>query len=451
VKRAIAIHRRDFLSIVALLLGAIAVTGYIFAHEPSFTFGKSYYTVKAQFATAAAVTAGQGQTIDIAGVEVGQVGGVKLENGRAVVTMNIFKRYAPIYRDATVLLRPRTPLKDMYLALDPGSRRAGAVPSGGMLSAAATNPDIDFAQILSTLDADTRNYLLLLLAGGAQAFRDQGNGGPLPSDPAVAALRGVFKRFVPLNRETRTFTRLLALRQQNVRASIHGLQQVTTALGSVEGQLSSLINSSNTNFQAISSQSAQLQTALNLLPGTLQQSAVTFDKLRAFGTASASSASRLIPWARALAPALIAARPLFHDTTPVIRDQLRPFSVAVQPVARILRPAAAQLAKATPPLARSFGVLNSLLNTLAYQPQGSGQGYLFWGSWLGHIAASLTSQQDAHGPIVRGTFMASCSELRLFEATLAKSTPALGNLFALLNAPDWTQLPGLVNGSCRFG
>ena len=163
------------------------------------------------------------------------------------------------------------------------------------------------------------------------------------------------------------------------------------------------------------------------------------------------SASRLIPWARALAPALIAARPLFRDTTPVIRDQLRPFSVAVQPVAKILRPAAAQLARATPPLARSFGVLNALLNTLAYQPPGSEQGYLFWGSWLSHIAASLTSQQDAHGPVVRGTFMASCSELRLFEATLAKSTPSLGNLFALLNAPDWTQLPGLVNGSCRFG
>jgi len=155
VKRAIRIHRRDFAAIIALLLGAIAVTGYIFAHQPSFTFLHSYYSVKAEFASAAAVTAGQGQTVDIAGVQVGQVGGVTLHNGRAVVTMNMFKQYAPIYRNATVLLRPRTPLKDMYLELDPGTKSAGAIPAGGTLAAGATNPDVDFSQILSSLDTDT--------------------------------------------------------------------------------------------------------------------------------------------------------------------------------------------------------------------------------------------------------------------------------------------------------
>jgi phospholipid/cholesterol/gamma-HCH transport system substrate-binding protein len=448
VRRAIATHRRDFVAIIALVLGAIAVTGYIFAHQPSFTFLHNYYTVKAQFANASAVTAGQGQTVDIAGVEVGQVGGVALEGGRAVVTMNIYKQYSPIYRNATVLLRPRTPLKDMYLELDPGTPAAGPIPDNGMLPAAATDPTVDFGDILSSLDADTRNYLLLLLAGGAQAFRDPGNNGELPSRAAVADLRGVFKRFAPLNRDTQAFTRLLALRQENIRSAIHGLQQVTTSLGSVGTELTSLINSSNTDFRALASQASQIQDALTLLPSTLQQSTVTFDKLRAFGQASASSASKLIPWAHALAPALIALRPLFRDTTPVIQNQLRPFSVAVQPVAKILAPASAALAKATPPLAHSLQVLNALLNTLAYQARGGEPGYLFWGSWLSHIAASLTAQQDAQGPIVRGTFMGACSELQLFEVTLAKSTPAIGNLLALLNAPNWSTLPGVTNQTC---
>jgi phospholipid/cholesterol/gamma-HCH transport system substrate-binding protein len=376
------------------------------------------------------------------------VGAIKVENGRAVVQMNIFKKYAPIYRNATVLLRPRTPLKDMYLELDPGTPSAGAMPAGGTLAAGATNPTVDFSEILSSLDQDTRNYLLLLLGDGAKAFRDRGNAGELPSPAVVADLRGVFKRFAPLNRDTRTFTRLLALRGQNIRSAIHGLEQVTTSLGSVQGELTSLIESANTNFRAIASQASQLQSALTLLPGTLHQSAVTFTKLRGFGQASASSASRLLPWAQALAPALIAVRPLFRQTTPVIRNQLRPFTVAVQPVARILKPAAAALAAATPPLARSFKVLNALFNTLAYQPRGAEPGYLFWGSWLSHIAASLTSQQDAQGPIIRGTFFAGCSELQLFEVTLAKSTPAIANLLALLNAPDWSKLPGSANGSC---
>ena len=132
-------HRRDFVAIVGLVVLALAIAGYILFHQPAFSFNQSYYTVKAPFANATAVTPGQGQAVTIAGVQVGQVGGVELVGGRAVVTMNIFRKYAPIYRDATVLLRPRTPLKDMYLALDPGTQQTGAVPDGGMLDASATS------------------------------------------------------------------------------------------------------------------------------------------------------------------------------------------------------------------------------------------------------------------------------------------------------------------------
>jgi phospholipid/cholesterol/gamma-HCH transport system substrate-binding protein len=440
VKRAIAAHRRDFISIIALLIGAAAVTAYIFGHQPSFTFGQSYYTVRAAFSSAAAVTAGQGQSVDIAGVQVGNVGAVSLENGNAVVTMNIYKQYAPIYRNATVLLRPRTPLKDMYLSLDPGTRSAGAVPGGGMLGPNATNPTVDFGDILSSLDADTRDYLLLLLAGGAQAFQDHGSAQVGPSRAAVVALRGVFKRFAPLNRDTATFTSLLALRRHNIANAIHGLQAVATSLGSVERQLTSLINSSNTNFAAIASQSANLQTALTLLPGTLQQSAETFGKLKGFATQSGLAAQHLLPFAHALAPALIATRPLFRDTTPVIKTQLRPFAVAVTPVAQVLAPAAESLAKATPPLSRSVGVINKLTNTLSYQPSGGQQGYLFWGSWLSHIADSLTAQQDAQGATVRGIFMATCPELNLLEVTIQQGSPSIGPLLDLLNAPDWSTI-----------
>ena len=51
MKRAIRIHRVDFLAIIALIALAILVVGYILEHQPSFTFGQSYYTVRAQFQT----------------------------------------------------------------------------------------------------------------------------------------------------------------------------------------------------------------------------------------------------------------------------------------------------------------------------------------------------------------------------------------------------------------
>ncbi len=52
MKRAIITHRQDFIAIVALVVVGLAVVTYILEHQPSFTFGKSYYTVRAEFASA---------------------------------------------------------------------------------------------------------------------------------------------------------------------------------------------------------------------------------------------------------------------------------------------------------------------------------------------------------------------------------------------------------------
>ena len=441
MKRAIVNHRRDFAAIVALVVLAAIVVGYVLEHQPAFTFGRSYYTVKAQFATAAAVTPGQGQAVTIAGVEVGQVGGVALKHGRAVVTMDLFRRYAPIYRNATVLLRPRTPLKDMYLSLDPGTPSAGRIPDGGTLPVGATQPDIDVDQILGSLDADTRTYLLLLLSGGATAFRGPGANAATgtPSPVTTAQLRGLFKRFAPLNRDTRAFAGLLAKRSANLRRAIHNLGLVAGALGGVDNQLASLVRASNANFGAIASQQSALQAGLTLLPGTLQQTGATLHQVQGFAAQSGGALAQLQPFAHELAPALRATRGLVAGTTGTIRAELRPFAVAVQPLARTLAPAARHLATATPKLVSSFAVLNALFNALAFKGSGT-QSYLFWGAWLAHNAASLTDMQDAQGPVVNGLFMASCPGLNLLEETLQQSVPSLAPLLDLLNAPNWATI-----------
>ncbi|MEO8968818.1 MAG: MlaD family protein, partial [Solirubrobacteraceae bacterium] len=402
---------------------------------------------------AAAVIEGQGQAVAIAGVQVGQVGGVHLQDGRAVVTMNIDKQYAPIYRDATVLLRPRTPLKDMYLELDPGSRAAGRVPAGGTIGPANTTPDVNLSEILSSLDADTRNYLLLLLSGGAQIFHDHaGQTGAAPTPAAVAALRSTLKRFAPLDHHTRTLTELLAERQRNIRRAIHNFRLVIGALGGVENRFASLISSSDTNFSAIASQDAQLRSTLSLFPGTLRQSITTFNGVRQFANASAVTLSRLQPFARNLGPALHASRPLFRDTTPVIAHQLRPFAFAVQPVARTLAPASIRLSRTIPALSRSVSVLNSLFNTLAYRGRAGAPSYLFWGAWLAHITNSLVSAQDANGPVIQGLFTGTCAQLDFFEGQLQPNNQPLGVILDLLNGPALSSLPGVtpIPGTTQF-
>jgi phospholipid/cholesterol/gamma-HCH transport system substrate-binding protein len=444
VRRAVTAHRADFAAIGVLIVAAIAVTTYILEHQPSFVFGQTYYTVRAPFATAAAVTSGQGQAVTIAGVQVGQVGGVSLHNGQAIVTMNLYKQYAPIYRNATVLLRPRTPLKDMYLELDPGTRRAGRVPAGGMLSAANTQPDVDLSEILSSLDSDTRNYLVLLLSAGAQAFHNPGAHQTAPSTSAVADLRGTLKRFEPLDRDTKRFAALLATRQANIRRAIHNLNLVTNAFGGVEGELTSLISASDTNFSAIAANDVQLQQTLTEFPPTLQQSIDTLNKVRGFAAASTTTLTQLQPFARNLGPALKASRPLFRDTTPVIANQLRPFSVAVQPLARTLAAGAPKLKTTIPALTSSISVLNTLFNELAHQPSSGQQSYLFWGAWLAHIADSLVSAQDANGSVLQGIFMNTCAGLNFYENQLEPNSEPLGVILDLLNAPDVSKLPGVT-------
>ena len=126
----------------------------------------------------------------------------------------------------------------------------------------------------------------------------------------------------------------------------------------------------------------------------------------------------------------------------MIRSQLRPFSVAVQPLARTLLPAARGLSRTVPPLTGSLGVLNKLFDTLAYQPRGREQGYLFWAGWLAHIADSLTSAQDANGPVVQGLLLGTCPELNFYENNLEQNNVAAGVILSLLRPFAVSQIPG---------
>jgi phospholipid/cholesterol/gamma-HCH transport system substrate-binding protein len=444
VKRAILTHRRDFIAIAVLVVAAFLVTGYILDHQPSFTFGQSYYTIYARFSEASAVTSGQGQPVTIAGVQVGKIGSIKLRDGTAVVQMNVDKRYAHrVFRNATVLLRPRTPLKDMYLSLDPGTKGAGRLPAGATLGTGQTNPDVDVSEILSSLDADSRNYLLLLLSGGAQIFRDHGDT-EQPSPEAVADLRGTLKRFAPLNRDTASFASLLSTRQRNLRRAIHNLDLVAGSLGDVDTELSSLIRSSDQNFTAISDNDAQLEDTLQQFPATLRQADQTLGNVKTFANATTTTLTALQPFARNLAPALRNARSLFKDTTPTIANQLRPVSVSLQPLARTLAPAARSLNKATPSLSGSIGELNTAFDELAHAPGDGKQGYLFYGAWLAHNADSLVSNQDANGAVLQGQLMGNCPSLGLYEYVVQRTSPSLGAVLALTNLPNVVGLPGIT-------
>ena len=432
---AIRKHLRDFVAIVVLLVIALAVSLVILGNQrlslPAGVplLGKDFFEVEAALDTAQAVTPGQGQTVNIAGVEVGEISSVKLENGQAIVGLKIEREHAKLYRDASVLLRPKTGLKDMVAELTPGTPEAGELREGDRIPASQTLPDVNLDEILSSLDADTRDYVKLLLGDGAQALK--GNGRELAQ---------TIRRIEPTVRYARQVNEQLAERRANIKRVIHNFSLLTGELGSKDRQLAEFVDSSNAVFAALADQDANLRETLRQLPSSLDVTQTTLAKVDTMARVLGPTLQDLRPAARALGPSLRQTRPFLTSTTPIIRDQLRPFTRAALPTVRQLRPAMQDLAAVTPDLTRSFRVVNALLNTLAFNPPGrTREGYLFWLSWANHVGATVFATQDAHGPIRHGLVVLSCSTAGLLD-TLTSTNPQLGTLIELLNAPKTADI-----------
>jgi phospholipid/cholesterol/gamma-HCH transport system substrate-binding protein len=431
MRSAIVKHRWDFVAVLTIFVIAVGVGAFILGHQRFYLpkwvplIGSDFVEYKAEFTTAQSVTPGQGQTVNVAGVPVGEISKVELKDGRALVSMKIRHKYAHVYKDATALLRPKTGLNDMIVELTPGTKAKGEIDhSSDVIPITQTLPNVNTDEFLSALDGDTRDYLKLLIAGGGQALGGEGKN-----------LSAALRRFEPTNRDIEKITKALSVRRDNIARSIHNFRELTAAVGDKDQQLGDLVDASNAVFKAFANQDARLRETLSLLPGTLAATDTAVVKADKLGKVLGPTLGALRPGARALGPSLKESRPFFAQTTPVIQKQIRPFTRDALPVVKVLRPAARDLADLTPDFGNSLKIANYLLNTLAYNPPGDDEGYMFWVSWLNHIGPTVFSTQDAHGPIRRGALFISCQSLGVVEA-LRKVNPQLGTIIDLVNFPQ---------------
>ncbi|MDQ6748881.1 MAG: MlaD family protein [Candidatus Dormibacteraeota bacterium] len=453
MKRAIRTHATDFAAILVLLLLSVVVAGYILNHERfRFPFIQSSpFTLNAEFQTAQAVTPGQGQSVRVSGVQIGEIGGITLRNGKAVVQMQIDEKYKHlIHTNATALLRPKTGLKDMFIELNPGAGPAPVAKPNWTLPVGNTNPDVNVDEILSSLDGDTRSYLNLLVNGAGQGLKGQGG----------SELAQVFQRFEPTHRDLARVNQAVAVRGTDLRQLVNSLQRLNTALATKQGEIVSLVDSSSKVFRAFASENGNISRALVDLPGTLSQTTTTLQKVTAFARLLGPTSINLLPAARSLPAANAALVALAKPSTPIIRNQIRPFVIAARPLVRSLKPASINLAKSTPNVTGTFHVLNRLFNMLGYYPTGTGQhGYLWWLAWLDHEARTLFSVQDANGDYRPLFLQASCAALSQISQGISGSSLVLNLTPILQNAqlcPSTASsgggLPGgLPGGLARHG
>jgi phospholipid/cholesterol/gamma-HCH transport system substrate-binding protein len=443
VREQIERYRTAFLSVVTMIVIAALVGGYILAHEnlklPGWVpvLGRSYYTLKAEFQTAQAVTPGQGQAVTIAGAKIGEVASVNLHNGVAIVTMKVVPKYALIYRNATLLLRPKTQLADITIEVSPGSPSSGRLPSGATIPLAQTAPDVNFDEFLAGLDGETRAYLQELLAGAGEGFKDNGK-----------AFSATLKRFDPTARDAQLIAQQLEARHANIARSIHNFKVLIEAFGDKDTQLADLIQSSNAVFATFAQENQSVQSTLRLLPGALSKTEQGLGKIAKAFDVVGPTLKDLHPFASALAPAEEASRSSFKTTTPIFKNEIRPFAREILPTIDALEPSTKELAESFPKLASSFSVLNELFNEIAYNPGKNRGGFLFYLEWAAHNANSVVSTADAHGVLARSLLYLNCEVLPILSS-VTKVNPTVNILVGLVNPPTRAecQSAGILGGA----
>jgi phospholipid/cholesterol/gamma-HCH transport system substrate-binding protein len=432
--KAIRDHLRDFLAILGLLVVALLAT-YIIVQNQRLRIPlleEKPFELKADMQTAQAVTPGQGQTVRVAGVRVGDIGSVDYEDGHAVVTMDIDRKFLPVYKNATILLRPKTGLKDMFLELDPGtnydpSSNDDEFQNGDSIPLANTAPDTNVDQVLAALDTDTRAYLRLLLTEGGRGLDGRGQD-----------LGKLLGSLGPINRGLARLNTEVAKRKENLRTLIHNMNLLFGTVGQDGQGIEQLVSASNQALGAIASQSPDVERTVSLLGPTLRTTRVALQKTDELATVLGPTLQSLRPFARKLKPINDSLAKLAQTTYDPVKDEIRPFVRNAREPVRNLRPAAQNLVGATPRLTTVGEKLNKLFNMAAYNPNGQeapltpgrDEGYLYWLGWLAHTGNSVFSSQDAHG-IYRHLFLVlTCNTAQGIIATspLASVITGLGAL-----------------------
>jgi len=425
VTRVIRKNLGPFAAIIVLVAIAAVVGGYILDQQRlRFPLVEDRpVRINVELDTAQAVTPGQGQTVQVAGVQIGDIGEVSLKDGRAVVGLDIKKEFEDlIHPDATALLRPRTGLKDMYVQIFPG-REGAPVEEGFTIPVSASLTDVDLDEILSELDARTRDYITLLANGAGEGLRGKGG-----------ALAEVLERYGPTVRDLGRVNREVARERVALRRLVTSLSQVNGELAKRPQDLTRLVNGASGTLRAIAREDDDLRDAVGELAPTLQTATATLNAVTPFAQELGPTTRALLPAVRELENVNEQVSPFAREATPIVRRRIRPFVRAAAPLVKDLAPAARGLNRTFPELDRNAAVLNDFVNMLGHNPggreapdkAGRDEGYLFHLGWLAHQTVNLQSVEDAHGPIRPIFLTGTCSTLTSLVNDLPQAEFALG-------------------------
>ncbi len=242
--------------------------------------------------------------VRIAGVAVGKVDSVTgLPGGRgaARVTMEVSKSGLPLHTDAQLKIRPRVFLEgNEFVDLQPGSPDAPKLKSGGTIPINQTSVSVQFGQVLTTLQSDTRKNLQDFLKEYSQGLAD---GGAEGFNKAVKEWPPAY-RYGSLTNEA-----ALGTQPHDLSTVEQGQAKVFRALDVHESSLKSLITNFNTTAAAFAREDQPLQQAIPALDAVLRVGTPALQRLNGTLPALRSFAVDALPGVKSSGPTIDASMP----------------------------------------------------------------------------------------------------------------------------------------------
>ena len=288
--------------------------------------------------------------VRISGVNVGKVRSIALApNGRqALATVDIDDKYAPLPVSTRAILRTKTLLGETYIELTPGDGNGPELADGGSLPEANVAESVQLDEIFRTFDPKTRAAFQTWMRDSAVAINGQGQ--------SFSAALGEFE---PTFTDLDKLFRVLDTQRVAVGQLFRNGATALRALRGREGELASLVDSSNAVFQTTARRDRDIEALFRAFPTFQDESRLTLNRLKTFAINTDPLMRQLVPAAKQLSPTLVAfaklapeAKGFFEGLSTVIaeaptgfpalrklfRDEFPPLLRALDPFLRNLNP-----------------------------------------------------------------------------------------------------------------
>ena len=394
--------KRNVLVLVVLIALAGVSGGVILTNQRVNLPWDDKFRFYATFAASPGVSPNHGQEVRIAGVPAGEIASVDVDDhGKARLELAVDPKYK-IHDNATVVLRPKSPLNEMYVELNPGTAQSPQLAAGGVLPLSASQRPVQIDEVLGHLDDNSRAALTTLLQESDVALA----AAPQHLPEGVNAADAVVRKLQPV-------LTALDARRDNIQKLVTSLRQVSQAVGDDGGRLSALADSLQTTLATLGQKHTSLDNALGQLPDLTGQLKQAMDAVQSLSGQLDPTLDNLKNASGTLPDSLEKVTSTVDRLSGTV-DRLQPVVDKAAPVVADLRPYVHDLNVALPDLRATTSRLDPVTSALVkYLPD------------LGAFVVnthSMTSMADANGGILRGMLEITPTTLPL---DLGKTLPSL--------------------------